>query len=501
MKKLLINFLFVLLVSLSTAQTVDNSIISSYPKSVVIRVYDVASKITLSITEQQSLADLFKEEENDINILIISNATPSIIDSVKANYKSAFNQLLTSQQINNYYNARNAPKVNTTARLMAAMLQRKYNATVTMQQYFNQIYTWREEIIERIWCKNVDTLTRNNNLYNTMIIYDSLLNIYTNAANGTNYFISKANYMDSIQPIDTNKLKQLNKEFFNNCIDHKNRAYADNFKVAMNTVFNNIIDSPYYIGLYNYDIISTTNNSALSSVAAYMQRDKVSSSIAQQILPLALQRERVVAIINKMYPNYTPEKQILIDNSVSNYQTQIDALIAKGGSLTNASQIDIALYYTSQLELNSEQINSLQDALATLNSLKDEFKRDHPYSEYDSKKYESEKLTSILTSEQYTQVLTTKYNATAVSMANQDWTELVRLRINNDFDESDTKTELTNYHLAIILAYYRYAHNLESQYTTISSIKEIKPTALRALLNKWDYKMPYNDTPDTFFQW
>lgn len=501
MKKLLFNFLFVLLTFYSTAQTVDTSITSTYSKSVINRVYDVASKITLSITEQQLLADLFKDEEDDINAAVISNATPSVIDSIKLNYKSAFNQLLTTQQINDYYNISNAAKIKTTSRLMAAMLQHKYNATATMQQYFNQIYTWREEVIERIWCKNVDTPIRNNNLYNTMVVYDSLLSIYTNAANGSSYITQRINYLDSINPLDTTREKQLYREFHNNCINYKNRAYADNFKAAMNTVFNNIVDSPYYTALYKYDISSTANAAALTYLTAYMQRDKVSINVAQQILPLLQQRERIVAIVNKMYPSYTPEKQTLIDNLVSTYQTQIDNLIANSGSLNIGSQIDIALHYASQLQLNTEQIQALQTKLSELNELKATFRATNEFAEYDSKAFESEILTGILSTEQYTQVLTTKYYSTAANMAKQDWAALVNSQLTEGLTEADTKTELTNYHLAIILAYYRYAHNLETQFTTLASIRELKPEALNTLLNHWTYRNPYNDTPDTFFQW
>ena len=501
MKKLLFNFLFVLLAFYSTAQTLDNSITTNYPKSVAIRVYDVATKINLTTAEQISIADLFQDEEDDIAALVVSNATPSVIDSLKANYKSAFNQLLTTQQINNYYNACNAPKVNTTARLMALMLKRKYNTDATIQQYFNQIYFWREEIIERIWNKNVDTPTRNNNLFSTIVIYDSLLSIYTNAANGGNYFASRIYFLDSIQSIDSNKRKSLSQKFYNNCINYKNRAYSDNFKDALTTVFNNITDSPYYAALYKNEVAYNASNTALATLSGYIKRDKVSSNTAQSMLPILLQRERIVAILNKIYPSYTAAKDSITDTLTVAYQKQIDNLMANSGSLINASQIDIALHYATELRLDAAQIHSLQIKLSELNEAKISFRQANDYGDYDSKAFESEVLSNILSAEQYTQVLTTKYYNTAISMAKQDWVALITSHLTEGLNEVDTKTELTNYHLAIILAYYRYAHNLETQYTTLTSIRELKPEALTILLNQWNYQNPYNDTPDTFFQW
>lgn len=107
----------------------------------VNRVYDVSSKIAITSAQQQLLAGIFKQEDA-INNLYIGNANSFAIDSVKANYKSAFHQLLTSPLVNEYYSKCNATKVNANARLMAAMLQRKYNSSATMQLYFNQIFSW-----------------------------------------------------------------------------------------------------------------------------------------------------------------------------------------------------------------------------------------------------------------------------------------------------------------------------------------------------------------------
>lgn len=501
MKKLLLKFLFVFSVFYSTAQTVDNSITSSYPRSITNRVYDVASKINLSVTEQQSLADLFQDEENEVNSLIINNATPSVIDSVKANYKSAFNQLLTAQQINDYYNACNAPKVNTTARLMALMFKRKYNTDAVMQQYFNQIYSWREEIIERIWNKNVDTPTRNNNLYNTMVIYDSLLSIYTNAANGNNFITQRINFLDSINPLDSTKGKNLYREFYNNCIADKNRSYEDNFKYAFSKVFNQTADTPYYFALYKSEIEYNALNATTAILVAYTSRDNVSSNVTEQIHTLIFQRERIIAAINLMFPQYSEEKTNLIQTLVASYQTQINTILTKDGSLLNGSQIDIALHNATELGLDATQIHDLQIKLAELNEAKITFRANNEFGDYDSKAFESETLSSILSPEQYTQVLTTKYYNTAVNMAKQDWAALVNSQLSGGLTETDTKIELTNYHLAIILAYYRYAHNLETQFTTLASIRELKPEALNTLLNHWTYRNPYNDTPDTFFQW
>ena len=107
----------------------------------------------------------------------------------------------------------------------------------------------------------------------------------------------------------------------------------------------------------------------------------------------------------------------------------------------------------------------------------------------------------MLSPEQYTQVLTLKFNAIAINLANTDWKELIRLDLSNQYNMAETKQELTNYHLAVLIAYYRNANKPEEQYSSVKSINQMMPDAMRTLLEKWEYRTPYTDTIDTFFQW
>ena len=501
MKKTITLLLFVFTFSIIKAQTINNTALQGYPNSVVVKVYDVASKIILTNSQQTTLADLFQDEENEIASLIQNGATLKIIDSVKNSYKVMFNNTLSTTQFVDYYNNSVAAKANTTGRLMATMLRNKYNTDATMQQYFNNIIRWREEVIEKNWLRETDSTKRNDNLANAMYVYDSLLSVYTNVAASSNYFSSMVYYMDSINHIDSSQKSALAISYYNSCIQYKNRAYADNFKTALTTVFNNVTDSPYYVALYKNEIFNTTQNATQLALATYVKRDKISTYTAQQILPLVEQRERVIAVLNKIYPIYTAAKDSIVDTLTISYQNQIDNFVMNGGSVINPSQISIAIKYATELGLSQEQLTALATKQTELNTLQNEFKRDHPEGDYDSKAFESEVLNSLLHEEQYTQVLTLKFNTSATNLANTDWSELVRLDLSSHYEITPTKTALTNYHLAVLIAYYRNANNPELQYSSIRSINQIMPDAMRELLNKWEYHTPYTDTIDTFFQW
>ena len=501
MKKTISILLFIITNLTIQAQTINNTALQGYPNSIVLRVYNVASKITLTPAEQTTLADLFQDEESELATLARNGATNSVIDSVKNIYKAEFNSLLSPTQLASFYKQSVALKSNTTGRLMSVMLRNKYNVDATMQQYFDSINTWREQVIEKIWLGETDITTRNNKLMNAMYVYDSLLSVYTNAASSGNYFASRAFYLDSIQHIDSSKKRSLGSTYFNYCLNFKNRDYADNFNAAFNTVFNNITDSVYYVFLYKNEIMKTAINNATNSVANYIKRDKISNYTAQLIAPILLQQERIKAIINKIFPNYTVAKDSIIDTLTFAYQMQIDNLIVSGGSIINPSQIGIAIKYATELSLSEEQVNALTIKLNELNGLINEFKIENPESDYDSKSFESEVLNDMLSPEQYTQVLTLKFNAIAINLANTDWKELIRLDLSNQYNMAETKQELTNYHLAVLIAYYRNANKPEEQYSSVKSINQMMPDAMRTLLEKWEYRTPYTDTIDTFFQW
>lgn len=501
MKKTISILFFIFTYLTIHAQTIDNTALQGYPNSVVLRVYNVVSKINLTPAEQTTLADLFQDEESELATLARNGATNAVIDSMKNIYKAEFNSLLSPTQLANFYKQSVAAKSNTTGRLMSIMLCHKYNVDTIMQQYFDSINIWREQAIEKIWLAEVDNTTRNNKLLNAMYLYDSLFSVYTNAASSGNYFASRVFYLDSIQHIDSSKKVSLGSTYFNYCTNFKNRAHADNFNAAFNTVFNNITDSSYYVFLYKNEIMKTAINNATNSVANYIKRDKISNYTAQLIAPILLQQERIKAIVNKIFPNYTVAKDSIIDTLTFAYQMQIDNLIVSGGSILNPSQIGIAIKYATELNLTEEQVNTLTIKLNELNGLINQFKIDNPESEYDSKSFESEILNDILSPEQYTQVLTLKFNAIAINLANTDWKELVRLVLSNQYNMTETKQELTNYHLAVLIAYYRNAHNPELQYSSVRSINQMMPEAMRTLLEIWEYRTPYTDTIDTFFQW
>lgn len=112
--------------AVSISQSLDTAVLSSYPSSVIVRVHDVATKVTLTTTEQMMLAEVFLEEETALKTAILAGAGTTVTDSIKLYYKGELNMLLPQPKREAYYNQLAAAKANTIARITAQVLRNKY---------------------------------------------------------------------------------------------------------------------------------------------------------------------------------------------------------------------------------------------------------------------------------------------------------------------------------------------------------------------------------------
>ena len=492
-----------LLMGRSYGQVINTDSLNAYPESVVLKVFEVASKTTLTVSEQIALADLLTDEEQTLYDIVMNGGNANTIDSVKQNYKYRFNSLLTAAELDAYYTAKSLKNANRVAKLTAAMLQQKYNTDATLQQYFNDILLARETAINKVLQQFTDSTVLDTNVFRTIVAYDGLIDKYIKAATGSAYLNNKLNFLDDEVGLDAAQRSNLSNTYYNLCLNNTEGAYADVFNVAFNSVFTNVSDTPYYKALYGKEISNNARTTSQVAIAGYVKRYNLSAVTTQSLMPVLRQRDLNIALVNKLYPNYSKTKSLLIDTITGTYQPIIDSLIAMDGNVTNATQLDIAIKYAQSLHLEDGQVEQLKSALTDLNKQRETFKLSDAVGEFDSKVFESKILSKVLSEEQYTTVLTLKYQSMANSMAVKDWETLINYgdEFLVMFEKTETETALTNFHLAYLIAFYRNAYDRELQYASCKRLNEIMPEALRVLIEKFEYKTAYGDGSDTFFQW
>ncbi len=97
--------LFALVGSKAKSQNVDSLVIKNYTPSIVVKVYEIVSKVQTPIPakRQRQFARLFKENDSLITALIKNGSAVSYIDSVKASTESRFDSLLSTKENYKYY--------------------------------------------------------------------------------------------------------------------------------------------------------------------------------------------------------------------------------------------------------------------------------------------------------------------------------------------------------------------------------------------------------------
>jgi hypothetical protein len=84
------------------AQTVDPKVINNYPQDVVVKVYQVMSKVNLSPAQQLKLATYFKSQDALVLKAIATGKSKKYVDSLHAATESGLERLLNPEQLVKY---------------------------------------------------------------------------------------------------------------------------------------------------------------------------------------------------------------------------------------------------------------------------------------------------------------------------------------------------------------------------------------------------------------
>lgn len=166
-------------------------------------------------------------------------------------------------------------------------------------------------------------------------------------------------------------------------------------------------------------------------------------------------------------------------DSISNFYLQ--ALKTKsliGDKVLNPndnSKFAGAVKNREKLKLNKEQI----DNLIYNSKLMAEMKTENP--SLDLKAYERKLLPTILTDEQYTQLLIILNRKTASDWAKGSWKHLQERGIDQGLDSVKVNRELFNYNLAKLVKKERFGNDMPETSESLSKMTTAQPEALRRL--------------------
>lgn len=156
------------------------------------------------------------------------------------------------------------------------------------------------------------------------------------------------------------------------------------------------------------------------------------------------------------------------------------------------TQFSFALQIKDTIKLSEALVDSMFLHIDALNKMKNAFKRKNPTQWFESKAYESEVMTRLLTEEQYTKLLTLKNTEKAKSNALADWNDLELRKLTGQFNKELELQRLTEYYIEKQNVFDRYAHNKIKQSTMIKYVYDNKPKILNVLAHA--KRNPQNNT-------
>lgn len=200
----------------------------------------------------------------------------------------------------------------------------------------------------------------------------------------------------------------------------------------------------------------------------------------------------------------TPQKDLAVViskyDSISNFYLQaIKSKNLIGDKVLDAednSKFANAVRNKERLKLNKVQI----DTLIYQSKLMAEMKKETP--SLDLKAYERKLLPTILTDEQYTNLLITLNRKTASEWASSSWKHIQERGIDQGLDSTKVYREIFNYNLAKLVKKDRFGNDTPKTSASLVKLTTEQPEALRRLQS--DQARNVSDKPEaikTKFAW
>lgn len=200
-----------------------------------------------------------------------------------------------------------------------------------------------------------------------------------------------------------------------------------------------------------------------------------------------------ISIFITFVVTFVPESIIAqTDSTKIKYDAFVQEKKAKAKDKYTYSQYAIALRYKDTLNLNNTQIDQMYIEIKNLKIRKNEHYVAHKES-LDTRGDESERMTQLLTGNQYDLLLRLKNHTKAKSNAENDWKEIELRDMHDELSKSETIEELYEYYIVRESLYDKYRHDPITQSAeTRSHYINNRPIVLKALIKA--RKSNLNDT-------
>jgi hypothetical protein len=452
------------------AQNINQHILSGYPASVISKVYEVASKVSITDNQQIKLAKLFLVEDSVVASAILKMQNTETIFQLHKKYDDDMQKIFSIDQFDQFYSANLSQDAASfaTAQAYNQNIRFKGDAKVQLELYESYFAKYLEVAKLQQQFRYDNTLTAR--LKKTINHYDSSID----KVESTIYFNRQIARLDSIKPLDKTKKENLRKWFYGLCSKNSELGYKDNFYEAMQR---NLNDTVYYGVIYRNEINQTALNYANQRLFRYIADYHLSSDCADKLYLIMYKKERQLAVVERSFLYFGAQKKNLQKQINIKSDSTIDLLLIRFGANSNTSQIAEALRLQKPLKIEEFQIDTLvmyeEEGIRIMK--KDLF--------FNSQQYEREKIIHTLSEEQFDNFLINRNRKGANETSARYWSEIIQYNVAQAKDSTKIYPRIVAYNLARCVANDRYRYDDRNRPKVVNGISKTKPDVLNQLDN------------------
>jgi len=461
-----------------SAQPISPRVSANYPASVVVQLYNVASKIPLDEAKQNSLATHFAFTDSIMALDIKNGATALEMQLEKYKSHEKFNKILGDSLIDKYYTAMVLPSVGMEALQATTVTVDLHRGDSAMRKILFPIYYKQALALAKIQLQYEDRPELGNSIYNLLYTKDTLLENYLHWVRGNIFYNEKLAQINKVKPLDNKQALRLRDSYTNLCIKKNGTSYADDFNEAMRRV---IKDTSYYSALYATEIGQRATANAGWKFFHIFNDNKMTSQGADAVRAALYAKERNLALLDIAFPTFTKYKDSLQQRMLRPADSLITVALMKDGVFPFATQFSAAIKMRQRLVLRQGQVDTLMGHAVTVMQMKEDFIKKYPLGSFEASAYEAQHLPTVLSDDQYRLVLGEKNRAQADKWAAEDWAEIKKRGLADGSDSAYTVYQLATYNTNRLVAKDYYANDKIMQNAMINDIDNNMPALMRKL--------------------
>jgi hypothetical protein len=272
-------------------------------------LYEIATTINVPDKQQVTLAKLLAREDSLLASLIKKKRSLDEINEAKLALQIELQEILGAKKWNQLQTTRSSGKAQKEGEAMKRLFENKYNCDSTIASIAGDLFYKRSQALDRVYnVKKFNDSALENSFDAIVSLYDSAIQKYNTTISGSVYIKEKIALLNNIKPLSIQNQADLKNRFLTLSIKN-DKSYADNFWESLRKVTN---DTIYFAGLFKEEVNKEAIGNARIEINAYHRKQKLSKNGETALMPVIIEKERKLAIVNRTFPTYSKTKDSFV---------------------------------------------------------------------------------------------------------------------------------------------------------------------------------------------